>query len=1706
MSFFTRIMSIILALVMCTSLIPVSVVADVDEDVSAIIPAKEETVEEPEVSDLEPVFEEIPVEPDSLPLIEEPVFEDAEEILDIPGIDSEKTEEIEKAEDEPEIVPEINDAFEDETEVELSEDDTVIPQEIPEDNSPISEENIEIETEELTSSEVSELEAYYYGTYGRGIIDHYDEETCTLTFTGDENGGVEWKAGHILSDIIPEDVKKIIFGERINIIGSSAFQSCGAEEIVIGNDVTDISSYAFNNCVNLKSISIGSGLKNISTDAFSECRAIESIVIPGNVETIGTFAFWACNSLKNVELQSGVRTISEGAFSGCSNLSSITFPGTLETVGGFAGLEKLTEVILPAGIKVIATAAFSGCTSLSSITIPGTVESIEDEAFSETSIRSLVIPDSVKKIGSGIVSECALLSEITFGSGITDIGDEAFAGASMISSISLPSIQKIGERAFSGCSNLSAATFGNSLISVGDGAFEDCVSLKSVTFPDSVEYVGSRILEGCTGLEELSIGTGLVTIADEAFTGITVLQRVICSSKLSTVGARAFYGCSGLSELELGNSVSVIGDEAFAECTSLNSVILPDCLTAFGNGAFSACSSLSSLKLGVGLTDISVNSFRSCASLKNIALPVNIKHISSGAFEACSLETALFMHESGSSLIIEKGAFSQDNSEISISVPNAGSINKAISGYPWKEFGIDPKFEGREGSELSLSAQYMLLENGEEFRITSDSSIENYDNYLTWSVMDENGETLVGVLSVITDGEYSVKSPLIRATGVGVAFIKGEVDYLGKKYTALCRVDVVPADVPSYVRSAKILTSAATVELYKTDYTEIEIQLELDQSVLQSEVSSSLNASAAVIPIDSIPSAEKSGSAVKKAEFTDTAVSGLFRLDVVDDSHLKIVPELSTISSMKSGGKFSSSIDIFLSDSDAPMTTDNVVSFTVKLSKPSVKCTKITLNSFYPDGKQKIVFSSGEVLSLERDSSKPSAYTEYYSESSGFAVGLSESGKTIRKNVTENVAFMATVRGWAIKQAITVPATVQYAEPKIKLSSASVSFPLNTDSACASVRLLSSDKKTSLEMMHIADVRVVSDGYSGDYNKENFCLEISPDRAPMNGEKVRVEVLFEGSPVKKQFDIKVVAQNPAFKLKTSSVKLNPVFSETVSASFFAPAGSGFCPTDETEPPTFSVFNSAKNPVSDELKITGFHWKTEPSGSPVGSFDISSDNAKYGETYTVVISHPSFRQDLKLTVKTAKAGSGDPQISISKKGNIDVSDVSSYASLAVSAKNFDISAFGDGLGEDDRMELSVIKVEHQKWDNTDVEICVASSVYEYDDAYFEISGDPVNGFTIRPSKENLNDIHPVTSLTHYIVELRGWVRNADGAFTEKTARTNLGAKSTIVKFKFDKTSVMLNRSLKDAVIIKGTLNLKGYEVDQDKLYIEPQYADGTALFSDAVQVEAVPEGFNSKGFFECSFIISGHPYYGETYGIRILPSLYRGDTSTGKPQITVKVIPESANISAQGKITGSIDYSHPDTFALFVTSYKNAGEASEKEIICEINGNDGNDYTDDFRITDAGNGRFTIAAKRNTDKSRSYAVRTRTLFRDAYNDEEYYEVSTSWMPLPVKIGKVSLKPDKGTVSLYSSDRFSYDLVTIKSTDTSVGEVTGVSCSDNRFSVTPLGGDKYMIAFKNNDPSSFSGNRKAVKASLTIGLCYEGCSAPAGTVKLSVNVQP
>lgn len=98
---------------------------------------------------------------------------------------------------------------------------------------------------------------------------------------------------------IPDEID----GYPVVGIGGYSFDGCVAEEIYLPDSLEYVSSFAFYQCENLRSIDFGNSAKRIGTYVVVYCDALEEIRFPENIESAGSPLIGFCPILNAVYMQ-----------------------------------------------------------------------------------------------------------------------------------------------------------------------------------------------------------------------------------------------------------------------------------------------------------------------------------------------------------------------------------------------------------------------------------------------------------------------------------------------------------------------------------------------------------------------------------------------------------------------------------------------------------------------------------------------------------------------------------------------------------------------------------------------------------------------------------------------------------------------------------------------------------------------------------------------------------------------------------------------------------------------------------------------------------------------------------------------------------------------------------------------------------------------------------------------------------------------------------------------------------------------------------------------------------------------------------------------------------------------------------------------------------------------------------------------------------
>lgn len=160
-----------------------------------------------------------------------------------------------------------------------------------------------------------------------------------------------------------------------------------------------------------------------------------------------------------------------------------------------------------------------------------------------------------------------------------------------------PGVTSIGNLAFTRFSKLIHVDIADSVVSIGEGFFSECSSLTNITVPQSVTYIGVNAFDSCTNLSSITLSTNNITsIRPHTFSGCSKLSSIVIPDGVTSIQLGAFFNCTKLTSITIPDSVTTIDPGAFKNCSSLTSITIPGSVTSIGSNVFDGCTSLNDIR------------------------------------------------------------------------------------------------------------------------------------------------------------------------------------------------------------------------------------------------------------------------------------------------------------------------------------------------------------------------------------------------------------------------------------------------------------------------------------------------------------------------------------------------------------------------------------------------------------------------------------------------------------------------------------------------------------------------------------------------------------------------------------------------------------------------------------------------------------------------------------------------------------------------------------------------------------------------------------------------------------------------------------------------------------------------------------------------------------------------------------------------------
>lgn len=444
-------------------------------------------------------------------------------------------------------------------------------------------------------------------------------------YTADSSTGNEVDLDNCVAPAANDGIGIIRFKAPLTMIDQNAFSKNELLSTVsLPETVESIGTKAFEDCVNLKSISFGSSLKTINHFAFSRCGFTE-INLPDGLLTLGQYTFSYCSDLKRVTLPSSLRSPGLATFIACPMLEGF--------YGAYASEDHrcLIDNSNPQNVTLYAFAP-AGIGADDTYVIPEGVHTIYYYAFMYANFGGVVLPESLALIGPFAFSYCRGLKNVTIPSNVISMYSRAFYGSSNLDWIKIENEDDVisaawssGEGPFGSTNDCTIYVPSNLLKYYKYGRYWDEYETRYYQAQEDNEIWYKTINPIPSDISVVSFNPSVYKLSDETGNELDIANCVLPEDN------------GGVGILRFKAPVTEIDKYAFSN-TNIKEIILPDCVETIHQGAFEACQLLSDVTLGASLKSIGSYSFYG-TSLSSITLPEGLERIGAFAFASTLLES-----------------------------------------------------------------------------------------------------------------------------------------------------------------------------------------------------------------------------------------------------------------------------------------------------------------------------------------------------------------------------------------------------------------------------------------------------------------------------------------------------------------------------------------------------------------------------------------------------------------------------------------------------------------------------------------------------------------------------------------------------------------------------------------------------------------------------------------------------------------------------------------------------------------------------------------------------------------------------------------------------------------------------------------------------------------------------------------------------------
>ena len=584
--------------------------------------------------------------------------------------------------------------------------------------------------------------------------------------------------------------------------------------------------------------------------------------------------------------------------------------------------------------------------------------------------------------------------------------------------------------------------------------------------------------------------------------------------------------------------------------------------------------------------------------------------------------------------------------------------NLSIEYLPKDEEGTIVQLYGYDPFEIWPNCDYFTLRPGESVDLWFLSTAWQKAN-IHIRCEDFLPEELTLTQSEESEGDWVITAREdLNIQGPEIRYVTFMAEAMDQQVFMKIRVDLVPKDTEA--QSVSLVNTAVTRNLYDDAPTEIPIFLTYRDTEPTTDIQD-------VQALDAQETKDVPGliESARFADGTDPMIRTFFRVDVLDDHTLLLGTETYNLQNQADAlGSLKSSYSVAFKVrvGDQELTTEPM-KLTIQQKKPVVKAQTVTLNSWYHQPKEEILFTGGTVTEIKTVDvgDLPVSWEQKTGEAPRLCLT-----EPVYKDLSGNVKASVLVEGCNVPVNVTVPVKILSKAPAFRLGKSSVTLNATGSNLEVAIPLTCATKGLDLSRMELYDAELLDSSTKEPLEGFTFekpagddtalTLKVTGDSRPVQTKNAIVRLAYATGTTNglawKTLDLKLklTVREPKLKLSTSTVTFNiapystegdiPV-SDKAAVTFTSDLSLG----NKSQGLEYQILNKAKEDCTDLFTVDLVY------DDKMGYIGIIPDLARIApkDTYTLTLGVPGGKSPAKLTLKFSSAA---PTVTVKAQGKLD----------------------------------------------------------------------------------------------------------------------------------------------------------------------------------------------------------------------------------------------------------------------------------------------------------------------------------------------------------------------------------------------------------------------------------------------------------------------